>query len=230
MEMNIYEFLGVIIGDGCLLYYPKHRIYGLEITGNATEEKDYYEKISYFITKKFGLVPRIFIRKMPLGQGLKLIVYNKKLADFLLDNGITTAKTYNISIPKHLLDREKSKFILRGIFETDGSLYFSKSKTTINKPSYPRLEIKTASLKLANQILTLLRESGFNAHSHQNGSTRVVYLSGKEMLEKWVKEIGFNSNKNITKYLFWKSRGYYLPRLTLRERQKISENHQKLYK
>ncbi len=228
--MNIYEFLGIIIGDGCLLYYPRHRIYGLEITGNATEEIDYYEKISNFIIKEWGLVPRVFIRKMPLGQGLKLVVYNRKLADLLLSLGITPAKTYTTTIPKFLLEWRKSKFILRGIFETDGCLYFSKSRTRINYPSYPRLEIKTASPKLADQLLILLRNHGFNAHSHQNSSTRVIYLSGKRMLEKWVKEIGFNSNKNRTKYLFWRLNGYYIPGLTLKERRKISEINQKLYK
>lgn len=224
MAINLYEFLGIIIGDGCLLYYPKHRIYGLEITGNATEEKDYYQKISSFITKEFGLVPRVFVRKMPLGQGLKLIIYSKKLADFLLNCGITCAKTYTIIIPKKFLPWKKSKFILRGIFETDGSLYFSKSKVKVSKPSYPRLEIKTASIKLAHQLLTLLRANGFNAHSHQNGSTKVVYLSGEKMLEKWVREIGFSSCKNQSKYLLWKRLGYYIPRISLSERLELLNN------
>lgn len=207
-----------MIGDGCLLYYPKHRIYGIEITGNATEETDYYDKIARFIKNEFNLKSRIYVKHQPLGLALKLVVYNKKLAEFMLNCGITTNKTYTIKISDEFLTWKKSKFILRGIFETDGSLYFSKSKTKTDKPSYPRLEIKTASFCLAKQIMEILNKNGFKAHCHQNGSTKVVYLSGVNMLEKWVKEIGFNSNKNTSKYLLWKKLGYYIPKISLQNR------------
>lgn len=59
-KINFYEFIGIMIGDGCLLYYPDKRVYGIEITGNAEEEKDYYDKISKFIETKFNKTPRIF--------------------------------------------------------------------------------------------------------------------------------------------------------------------------
>ena len=41
------------------------------------------------------------------------------------------------------------------------------------------------------------------------------------MLEKWIKEIGFSSKKNITKYLLWKKLGYYIPKSTLKERESL---------
>lgn len=228
-EINLYEFLGIIIGDGCLLYYPEHRVYGLEITGNATEEQDYYLKIKNFITKEFNLNSRVYVRKMKNGTGLKLVVYSKKLAEKMMTYGITKNKTFTITIHDSLLSWEKSKFILKGIFETDGCLYFSKSKPLIGKPSYPRLEIKTASLALANQMVSILKENCFNPHDHQNGTTRVIYLSGKEMLEKWIQEIGFSSLKNKTKYLLWKELGYYIPKISLPERiSHLSNKHQKI--
>ncbi len=219
-EINLYEFIGIMIGDGCLLYYHEHRVYGIEITGNATEEKDYYQKIKRFIIKEFGLNPRVYVKYQKNGKGLKLVSYSKKLAENLMKYGIVRNKTFTITIPSEMLSWDKSKFVLRGIFETDGCLYFSKSRTAIKKPSYPRLEIKTASINLANQIVYILRENGFRANSHQNGSTRVIYLSGEEMLEKWLSEIGFSSDKNKTKYLLWKKLGYYQPKLSLPERIK----------
>ncbi len=143
-NINFYEFLGIMVGDGCLLYYPKYRIYGVEITGNAMEEQDYYQKIAKFLKEEFNLNSKIYVKHQPKGDGLKLIVYNKHFAELLLKYGIVPSKTYCIELIQELIEWNKSQHILRGIFETDGSLYFSKSKIKIRNPSYPRLEIKTA--------------------------------------------------------------------------------------
>src|SRR3989344_697575 len=159
--VNLFEFIGIMIGDGCLLYYPEYGIYGIEITGNAIEERDYYERIREFIIREFHLKPRVYVKHLKNGDGLKLIVYSKKLAEKVMSYGITRNKTFTIMISQEMLSWDKSKHILRGILETDGCLYFSKSKTSLGKPSYPRLEIKTASDRLARQIEVLLRENGF---------------------------------------------------------------------
>lgn len=74
-EINLYEFIGVMIGDGCLLYYPEHRVYGIEITGNAIEERDYYEKLERFIIKEFDVKVRIYVKYFKNGKGLKLVAY-----------------------------------------------------------------------------------------------------------------------------------------------------------
>ncbi len=220
MEFNLYEFIGVLIGDGCLMDYPHLRAYRVEITGNVVEERDYYEKISSFLQAEFSLKPKVFTRTYNDGsRGLKLLVNNKKFVSFLKNEyGFTNNKTYTVEIPNHLMTWEKSKHILRGIFETDGCLYFSKSRVTTNKPTYPRLEITTVSIKLANQIIKILKENGFSVQNHKNRSSTVIYLSGEEMLQKWINEIGFSSNKNWSKYLLWKKLGYYIPKITLPER------------
>lgn len=215
--INQYEFLGIVIGDGCLLYYPKHHIYGLEITGNPYEEQDYYQEIKKFIENKFDLKVRVYTRKLKKGNGLKLVCYGKRLADWLKVHGIKRKKTYFTSIPSHLLDWKFSKFIIKGIFETDGSIYFSKSKKH-PYPTYPRLEICTASLKLAGQIVSILNDNGFKAKSYIKHNTITIYMSGENMINKWKKEIGFAGLKNHTKYDLWKKFGFYIPRISLQER------------
>ena len=223
--MNLYEFIGIMIGDGCLMDYPHLRAYRVEITGNVVEERDYYEKISVFLQKEFNLTPKVFERSYKDGsKGLKLIVNNKRFVYFLKNEcGFTNNKTYTIEIPNHLMAWNKSKYILRGIFETDGCLYFSKSKVTTNMPTYPRLEITTVSIKLANQIIKILKENGFSVQNHKNRTSTVIYLSGTEMLQKWINEIGFSSNKNWSKYYLWKKLGHYIPRITLPERLSLLE-------
>jgi DNA-binding transcriptional regulator WhiA len=221
--INKYQFIGIMIGDGCLLYYPKHRIYGIEITGNAVEEVDFYNSIKQFLKLNFNVNVRVYIRKYHNGKAIKLICYNKKLADWLKEYGITCNKTFSTKIPENLTDWRYSKFIIKGIFQTDGCLYFSKSKKC-KYPTYPRIEICTASLTLAKQIVSILNNNGFSARSYINKNTITIYLSGERMLQKWITEIGFSTNKNQSKYLLWKKLGYYIPRITLPKRLSLLES------
>jgi len=219
-KINFYEFIGIMIGDGCVLYYPHHKVYGIEITGNADEERDYYQMMSEFLEKKFKKIPRVYIKHEKSAKCLKLVMYGKKIAEYFIKNGITCHKTYTAIIKDNFLHWNKSRHIIRGIFETDGSLYFSKAGAK-TRPDYPRLTIKTSSPKLAEQIKKILKEQLFRVHSHKDGKTEVIYLSGTEMLEKWIKDIGLNSEKNITKYKLWKKLGHYIPRISLRERKAL---------
>ncbi len=218
-QFNLFELIGLIIGDGSIWNYPKHHVYGLEITGNAYEDKEYFEKVSDFIETLIDKRPKIRIKTERLGKSLKLVVYSKKFSQYLInDIGITNInKTFTVTIPDKYLNWRCSRHVIRGIFESDGSLYFSKSRNIIG---YPRIEIKTSSLVLARQIKQILAQRNFKPQTRTSKSdhTTAIYLSGIVMLEKWYNEIGFGSIKNISKYLFWKKLGYYIPRISLQDR------------
>jgi len=220
-QFNIYELIGVYLGDGSIIFKPP--IHQFEICGNADDEQYYFSKISGFLKKEFDLNPRIRVKPEKGGQSLRLTVNNKNFVLYLRNELKLKFenKTFEGHIPKEFLDWEKSKHIIRGIFETDGSLYFSKSKK--NKyPTYPRIEILTSSGKLTEQLMGILKEKGFLVQRRPHGSkTTRIYLSGDNMLEKWIKEIGFSKIKTITKHQIYKELGYYLPRCSLKERMSI---------
>ncbi len=220
--MNLFELIGIILGDGSIWNYPSHRVYGLEITGNASEDKEYFQKISDFIERFVGKKPAIRTKNERLGKSLKLVVYSKKFVHYIIHElGITNInKTFTETIRSEYLDWRYSQHILRGLFETDGSLYFSKSGGIIG---YPRIEIKTSSFALADQVNSVLERNGFSPHMRNSKSDRTIaiYLSGARFLEKWHQEIGFGSIKNISKYQFWKKLGYYIPKTTTRDRLRV---------
>lgn len=220
--MNVYEFIGIIIGDGNILYNKEKRYYRLEITGNAMDDPLYFEKISNFIQKEFGITPKIKIRYFKNGKCIKLYIDNKKFVEHLINNlGLPYGrKTFTIKIPKKYLGWNYSKYIIRGIFETDGCIYFSKSRTTTYLPTYPRLEIRSSSEDLVKQLKEILFSRGFKVQvlKPKKEKTYKIYLSGSEMLKKWIKEIGFGNIKNLTKYLYWKRYKYYKPKISLKER------------
>ena len=128
-------------------------------------------------------------------------------------------KAEKVEIPSKYMKWNYCKHIIRGIFESDGCLYFSKSKV-FKYPTYPRIEIKTLSKKLANQLFTILKRNNFKVNKRTNRSdgTTNVYLSGDAMLEKWLNKIGFSSHRNLTKYLLYKKLDYYIPKISYKER------------
>ena len=131
-------------------------------------------------------------------------------------------KTFSIKIPNNLLEKEKFISVLRGLFEADGCLYFSKSKKS-KYPTYPRLEIRTSSKQLVEQIKNFLEKEGFIVYIKKPISEKTfgIYLSGEKMLEKWKNLIGFVSLKNKTKYYLLKTKGFYIPYTPLKDRLKL---------
>lgn len=221
-EMNIYELIGIIIGDGYVRYRPDQRVYQIEIAGNTETDKPYFNLISQFIFKETGRKASIREKVEKKGKSLRLEINNKKFIEKLIKLGLPVGKkTFTISIPPGLTDWKYSRCILRGIFETDGCIYFSKSKKC-KYPTYPRIEIKTSSKKLLSQIIKILKQKNFKVQVRKPllSNTFAIYLNGPKMLEKWIKEVGISSIKNLSKYSFWKKKGFYIPKITLKSRLK----------
>lgn len=221
--MNLYELIGIILGDGYILYNTKKSRYRFEIYGNAEEDKFYLQQISKFI-KSLGFESKLFVKFEKLGKCLRLTVNKKAFVEYVIKNLKIPYKnkTFEGFIPDEFVDWKLSKHIIRGLLETDGSIYFSRI-TPKKRPTYPRLEIKTSSKKLSEQIFRILQRKAFKVRIRtcKSDKTYGIYLSGPIMLEKWKKEIGFSSIKNTTKYLFWKKYKYYIPYLKLSKRIKL---------
>ncbi len=137
-------------------------------------------------------------------------------------------KTEFAEVPSKILGAgwNKVKLIIRGFADTYGSLFFGK-KGTYQKHSYPTIEMRSASLRLLiQQFQTILRENGFAPYlrktfPHYESKASFLYLSGKEQLSKWIKEIGFRNPKHLTKYQVWKKMGFCPPRTNLRHRLQL---------
>lgn len=192
-ELNEFlsEFCGAIIGDGCL--YNRCGHHTIMISGNITDDREYYNYLSENIEKITGRKPIIKIHE----RALRLIIHNKKFFNFLKSKiGIFVGggKVYNVTIPEKIKNSKFALNCLKGIVDTDGSIF------TANKPgspNYPSIEITTASENLAKQIFRILENLNFRVkiRSHKPRNTARMYkisLNGWEMLEKWYNEIGFS--------------------------------------
>jgi hypothetical protein len=197
---ELCEFVGAIIGNGNL--WTDGSRYRVELTGDPNLDKEYFNylsAVSSLLFKKQPYLTRVHQR------GLRWRLQSKHAYSLLLDLGLPagSGKAHNVTIPDLIMHEnwDISKWTIRGIMDTDGTLFFSKK--TYNQPIYPTIELRTCSIGLAKQMEALLLQNGFRARLRGDEKEGYhVALYGIEMLRKWTHEIGFSNPKHASKIQF----------------------------
>jgi hypothetical protein len=189
-----------VIGNGNL--WTDGSRYRIELTGDPKFDKEYFDHLSSISHHLFGKNPYpIRVRQRALRwrlQSRDAFMLLKKLG---LPAG--RGKSHKVTIPHIIVEEEwdLAKWTIRGIMDTDGTLFFSK-KTYAN-PIYPTIELRTCSAGLAKQVQTLLAINGFRARMRGDEKEGFhIALYGIEMLTKWTEEIGFSNSKHANKIKF----------------------------
>ena len=197
LNYSLCEFVGAIIGNGNL--WTDDSRFRVELTGDPKFDGEYFNYLSNISNDLFSKRP------YPLrvhGRGLRWRLQSKKAFIVLQTLGIPVGqgKSYKVTIPDLILRMgwAFSRWTLRGIMDTDGTVFFSKK--TYRYPIYPTLEIRTCSEALAKQINEMLNQNSFRARLRGNKQEGYhVALYGNRMLDLWIKEIGFSNSKHLNK-------------------------------
>jgi DNA-binding transcriptional regulator WhiA len=195
LNENTSELIGAYLGDGYI--YRKNRKYQIGFTGNIVTDKEYFDYLRDLLLKEFS---KEVIPKERSG-GLRITFYSKKVCEFLLDEiGLPhgEGKCEKAFIPNNIIsDWGLCKNLIRGLFDTDGSVFVSK-KPRLKK--YPSIELTTCSKKLVEQVKEILEKQGFRVSNiwsfDSKKSKRTGYrvgLNGQDNLKRWINEIGFSN-------------------------------------
>ncbi len=188
---KLVELIGILLGDGSI---SRNRIL---ITLNKNEI-EYAKYISSIFTELFSIVPKIKFRKKE--NTLDIFIFNKKLVKFFVKKvGLVLApKRQRVKVPMRYMNNRLEKFILRGYFDTDGSLVVTNNNGTI----YPRLEMKAMPSPLQKTLPKMLKRKKFRFGVYKIGNGNIrIQMNGKEQLAKWVWEIGLKNPNYIRKGL-----------------------------
>ena len=221
---ELCELIGIIIGDGCLSNSSKR--YTIEIIGSPKEERYLKYHVYNLLSKFSGKKPKVLLRE----RALRIRIESKAFFTYLITKiGLVYGKNKakRIFIPDLLVEGgwDYLKHILRGIIDTDGSVFTSDKP---GSPDYPSIEITTISKKLALQLFRILKGRRFrvtirNYKPKHGERTFKIGLNGYKMLEKWEREIGFSNYKNISKcnkiLRQWEERDLNSRQLGLQHRQ-----------
>ena len=89
--------------------------------------------------------------------------------------------------------RHLEKYVLRGYFDTDGSVVITNNNGTL----YPRLEMKISPSPMQQQFIDILEQFNFRFGVYDIGKGKVrIQMNGLECLNNWFTTIGFSNRKH----------------------------------
>ena len=203
---ELAEETGWHIGDGSMnLYLRKGKEKGIyQLRGHIEDDKEHYlVRIKQLFEGLYNL--KISLREMSSTRVFGFQIWNNELVNFKKSLGLPLGKKWDVLIPKVFLQSRELKIaVIRGIFDTDGSIYLEKK----NNKLYPTIYIGTICKSLAEQLEFILKEEGFrvtiysqlnNLHFKRQRYYK-VNIRGVKMFHKFMEEISPKNPKHIRKY------------------------------
>ncbi|PLW80185.1 hypothetical protein C0585_03465 [Candidatus Woesearchaeota archaeon] len=235
-NLKFSQFLGWHLGDGCISITKKYSQYSL--TGDITEELLFYKCV---ILPCFKIIfPRfiseIKFKKYESSSVCGIYIFDKNFVNYLQDNfGLVNGKKTDIKVPKFIQTYEQKKYFLRGLFDTDGSIYFCKSNYKTKKVSLfsifhykPKIKFACISEILIFEVHMFLNELGIRnriqkpIQQRKNEFTmHSVIIDTNKGINDYLKKIGFSNPKHLTKVSIWEKFGFCPPKTTFHERNLI---------
>lgn len=230
LSPNLIELIGIILGDGHLDNTKRKgnaQNRRIVIHGNLTDDIDYFKHINSLFKDLFGI-------KLKLGKYRKnelyAIIDSKAIFSFLKYLEIPVGNKGLIKIPSYIIKSKTDIFhFIRGLFDTDGSITF-KRKDNKKIHYYPVLKFSSKSHYIIKQLSNIFNKNNIKNYAflkkqriRKGTITYISYIdiNGKKNLKRWMKLIGFNNTKHLTKYKIWKNFGFSPPYTTLKQRKEI---------
>ena len=194
------EFYGVLLGDGWLskLKWKNKIIHLIGISGNAKLDREFFSYIQKNIKTLFDR--NAYLKERPKYNSIELNFSHKLLLKKINEElGFPVGEKVNLSINRKIYNQgyEKMKYVIRGIFDTDGCVYFDK--TPVGRP-YPCIGITMKAPILMRQISEMLLKQGFKLrHEMYRYPIIQIRLKGTKQLTKWINEIGSSNPRNLNK-------------------------------
>ncbi len=233
LDSRLAELLGNAFGDGSIEIRNRYRF---QLRGHISEDKEHYENF---------IIPT-FDKKLALpitGRHVKTIVYklrnsygisieNEALVKFLVRCGLPAGTKNELNIP-YWIRKNKSilRAFLRGLFDTDGTVYFSRNYSS-KRPYHTaiRIVLTTTSKCLCKHVYKSLCFLDFRPykikpfkHSSNKRYGYRVQISRISDVKRWIKDIGSHNPKHYTKYRIWSKYGFCPPNTSLSQRKRILE-------
>ena len=195
---KLAELIGIVLGDGNINYFKKGKkigTYMVRISGHRINDRDYITRyVSGLLRSLFNVEPKIIERK---NNEIMVVAHSKKLVEFFVGMGLISGdKIKNqITIPKWIFkNKDYTKSCIRGLIDTDGRIYSLKPRY----PDYYQLSFKNNNITLIKDLRKAFLKLGYPISKVSKNNR--LYLTQKEYISKFYKEIGSSNNKHLKRY------------------------------
>jgi len=198
-EEKVAEFIGAMLGDGCIGIYnckSHNRIskqHQLKITLDS-RNKQYIEHIYKLMEDVLNVRPIINIKKNENTADIRTF-RKERVLWALKELGLKISpKWNNMKIPERYEKGKLSLFVLRGLFDTDGSVTIFNNNGTV----YPRIEIRICPSPAKKQIIQILEEHGFYYKVQELDKGKIkIRISGTNELKRWFRKVGCSNLSHL---------------------------------
>jgi intein/homing endonuclease len=213
IDEQVWELLGVCLGDGCLsTYLTKNsgRRYDVIFTGNSKDDINYYRNFLIPILRaKFNIAITPKIRTD--SDTICVVINNKKVFNFFNNIGMPIGrKKGKINLDDIFGYNKRVKAaILRGLLDTDGCIFARKDEGY----RYLHIKISSATLNFLMGLKKLLKEFGLPSYVHWQGLRGGdIIVRGNKNIERWMNDIGSSHPVVKRRYNEWLTTGRLLPK------------------
>jgi hypothetical protein len=209
MNTDLAELVGVFIGDGCLSrYFSKYDGRYKKVvlfTGNLENDMEYYEKVlKPIIINNFGVSGYIYFRKDDCT--IRYSLFCSKIIEFLFNLGFKFgSKSSSCKIPDAINSRNLEIACVRGIFNSDGTVYRRYGRRFNNHKVYYKnyavVQFKMKSKTLVSQIRYILQRNGFKVNKLTNTERySLIRITDQKYVEMFFNEIATNHHYHLQRY------------------------------
>lgn len=214
LDCNLAEVTGAILGDGCLSGYwssnEGRKRYEVVFTG-CKDDYDYYEQfIQPCFVNSFGIKGRLFIRK---DGSTRHHVKSRRVFEYFYSLGLPSGKKGRmISIPeKILLNKKFAVSCLRGLWNTDGSVYRRYSKKYCwHRKHYSTLlvlQMRLISKPLLVGVQYCLGRLSIKSNRIvDEGASFVLRITNQKEIEKFIDLVGFSNNHHLSRLKLFRTK------------------------
>ena len=208
MNTNIAEFVGAMIGDGCLSLVTSRSEKRIRktalLTGHLKHDHAYYERVIR------PIIQQEFQTKGYIGKRLKrncvYLVMGNNVFDFLKSLGFPIGRKLELQIPIVIMQNpELAKACVRGIFDTDGSIYrrYSKQyKSHTRLYDYLVIQFKMDSEKTIMQIKEILTACGIETNKIiPERESYVLRITKQDHVKKFMEIIRPSNTYHVERYI-----------------------------
>lgn len=196
---SLAELIGIILGEGNIYFHTDGRrtTYMVRIAGDLTQEKDYLlNHVRPLCANLFNIKPTVILQQK--NNELFVCLNSRNIVEFLGEKGLKKgSKIKNqTTIPKWIKSNKGYlRACVRGLIDTDGSIFRMSKRDS----KLLRINFKNYDKTLLKDTRNALLELGFNPSKIICG--KAIFLSRKENINKYIKEIGFSNKKHINRLL-----------------------------
>ena len=185
------ELVGAILGDGNI--YDKRPSY-VELCGNPVADAHYFTHVLIpIVSRETGKNPKLFVRDL----GLRFRINSKSFVEWLKIKGIPAGEAKGMAkAPEFIVSNRKLMIAcVRGVHDTDGSVYFDRRQAYAMP--YPRIELHMKNIDLVKQISGFFDDVGI-VHSYVR-TKNSIETAGVDALGKFLARVGFSNAHHVNR-------------------------------